>query len=183
MATNPSLVEYGIHNEASDIRIHVCPLAGMLYVFPTECGRTAAAGCEKKLAYQPGVNYPTAEGYIVPLEKIRHCVGLRSHPSVWAKLEFKADDPPSIKGDKAVVLVVQMIKDGLVPFPFPPNGAGLTHSWLPSNLQLKGEDIFVSLPEQKIHIQVKCDFRGGIGAGCTGNLFLQTHELNPLSLT
>ena len=60
--SQPELVDYGIHNEASNIRAHVGVLAKTLFVFPTVCAVRVMTQFEKKPARQPGVVGITAMG-------------------------------------------------------------------------------------------------------------------------
>jgi hypothetical protein len=167
------LFDYGIHNEASNIRAHVAPLASCVFVFPTICGVKAMKGKQKKLAYQPGVDYPTAEGALVKPCEIAHLRTIRLHPDRFEG--FTEQLSTSEKGDKAVEIVQMMLKFGKFPL------------WLEGefvkdvSIQTTGTDVVV---KGKWKIEVKCDFRASAEKGspnklCTGNLFLQTAERNP----
>jgi hypothetical protein len=172
------LFDYGIQKEQSDIRAHVCPKVRRVYVFPTEEGRKALAKGVKLPAYQPGVEGPTALGHCVPVWCIRKCVCLQVKPAAWDAIGFSPEDDTSVKGHKAVRLVVGMIQNGLFPLPL----TGSSNASLSPELEIAGEDIRVSVNEQTIAIQVKCDYPGGaVELGGTGNLYLQTAECNPLS--
>ena len=65
---NTKLVEYGIHNEGSDIRAHVCVLARRVYVFPTANALACidAGDYPRRPVYTQinGVSTVTAEGYL-----------------------------------------------------------------------------------------------------------------------
>ena len=174
-----SLVDYGIQNEESDIRVHVCPQIRRVYVYPTNCGVEAIETnvYRRVFGYQPGWDKPTSEGYLVPPDCIKNCVELMFRELAWNALNFKEDDTTSTKGDKAVTLVKSMLKRGLLPLP--------TESEVidERDMQISGTDIFVKancLKERDIRIQVKCDFKGGRkNLGGSGNLFLQVRESNP----
>jgi hypothetical protein len=167
------LFEYGIHNEASNIRAHVAPLACCVFVFPTICGVRAMKGKQKKFAYQPGVDYPTAEGALVKPREIANLRTIKIHPS---RLEgFSEDLTTSEKGDKAVEIVQAMLKHGKFPLWF--EGEFVKDV----DVQTTGTDVIV---QGKWKIEVKCDYRASTERGepnklCTGNLFLQTAERNP----
>lgn len=171
--TKPSyLVSHGIQNEGSDLRAHVCVLAKTVYIFPTICGQAAiSSGKYKgKPATQPGHRHkPTAWGFPVPVNDIERVVSVRVAHSI-DQFNFREDDSTSIKGDKATKLVAYMLRKGIFSLPVDPEII------LDSDLQIKGTDINV---RAKFRIQIKCDYRGGIGPGCTGNLYLQTDEINP----
>jgi len=178
----PSLFEYGIQTEKSDIRTHVCPVVRRVYVYPTSSGlMVIESGCYPLVpGYQPGWSEPTAEGYLVPPDDIPCCVELKFRDTVWDHLSFRKDEATSEKGRKAVRLVKMMLKRGLLPIP--------TESEIVEerNIQISGTDIYVKanrLREKDVHIQVKCDFDGGRKElGGTGNLFLQVREINPFGL-
>ena len=184
METNSTrrLFDYGIQNEQSDIRVHVCPLVQRVYVYPTAEGqRVVESGCwPKRPAYQPGVAGPTAEGYCVPPFAIRRCVAVTVRPEAWTVVDLREGESTSEKGAKAVCLVNAMIYNGILPLPY--TAASLDAD--PSKaLQIRGDDIIVQLGASSVHIQVKCDFKGGDRTrGGTGNLYLQVAERNPLGL-
>ena len=171
------MFEYGIQTEKSTQRAHVCVYAGLLYTYKTEYGVAAINTGRYKLkaAKQPGYDGITAKGFAVPVWDI---LGLKTRriPKKLLQLFCITDnDSTSEKGRKSVAIVSKMMLNGLFPFfvsPIEVTG----HS-----LQISGTDIFVRGDH---HVQVKCDLRGGEGADsrCTGNLFLQTHEINPLKM-
>lgn len=169
------LVDYGIMNEGSDFRAHVCVLAETVYVYPTASGVKAiqSGRYQGKPAYQPGYSKPTAWGFPVPARDIERMI------PVWAKitireLQFREDDNSTVKGNKAVAVVASLLRNGW--FPLPVNPKIVTDA----EMQINGLDIDV---RARCRIQVKCDYRGGVGRGCTGNLYLQTAEINPFKRT
>jgi hypothetical protein len=75
------------------------------------------------------------------------------------------------KGQKAVYVVHEMLKRGLIPIK--QNIETITEQ----DMQISGTDIIV---HSNIRIQVKCDWKAGTKElGGTGNLFIQTAECNP----
>jgi len=182
MATNSNVIlsDYGIQNEQSDLRAHVCPLVRRVYVYPTAEGRRAieAGGWTARPAFQAGVAGPTAMGYCVPPFAIRRCVALEVRAEAWDAGGFDETDDTSSKGQKAVRFVAQMILNGLFPLPY---ALGHLNDDPDRAMQIRGDDIIVDLGPNRVHIQVKCDFRGGdLTLGGTGNLYLQVAERNPL---
>jgi len=109
-------------------------------------------------------------GYAVPVRDLR-CVPVNAK---WLidRQQFAATDSTSVKGRKAVDVVTSLLQIGWFPLL-----AVHTEDSDDYDLQVSGVDVFVA---GRWRIQVKCDYKGGIGAGCTGNLFLQTQECNPL---
>ena len=174
-----NLVDYGIQNEQSDIRVHVCPVVKRVYVYPTSCGLRAVETGNYPLvnAYQEGVEEPTATGHIVPPFDIEQCVSLTFRSTAWDYIGFLRNDNTSEKGDKAVKLVEGMLKQGLFPLPF------LGREVTDRDIQIDGTDIIVNTngnDRGTLRLQVKCDYPGGEkGLGGTGNLFLQKTEQNP----
>jgi hypothetical protein len=167
------LFEYGIHNEHSDIRAHVGVVARMVFVFKKQAGIDAMQEAEERCASQPGVNgIPTGLGKIVPIGSI---AGLRliklTHWPIWEK--FSNIMTTTEKGKLAVWIVIETLKRGYFPL------------WIDAtetddkNIQILGTDIIIDL---KKRVQVKCDWRAGPRHidGCSGNVFLQTYECNPL---
>jgi hypothetical protein len=169
------LVSYGVLNEKSDFRAHVGVLAQTVYVFPTVSAVEAirSGRYKGKPATQPGYNGPTAWGYPVPWNEIERIV------PVWAKVAiervaFREDDSPSVKGEKAVRVVAALLSAGWFPLPVTPKIVE------DHDLQISGLDISV---KGDWRIQVKCDYKAGSGKYCTGNIYLQTDEINPLKRT
>ena len=177
-ATN--LVEYGILQEQSDLRVHVCPIVRRVYVYPTDEGRNVCLSGKwpKKPGFQEGVSGPTAEGFLVPPLAIPKCVALEVRNQAWKAAAFDAKDDTTTKGRKAVNFVAAMIRGGIFPLPYL---SGCTQTELSEQVQIDGDDIIVVIGAGRFHIQVKCDYRGGPKEmGGTGNLFLQVAERNPL---
>ena len=171
------LINHGIHNEESQLRVHVCPLVRRIYVFPTQCGIDALDKGIPKNGYQTGIDYPTAYGKCVPPFAIKKCVALQVNPSVWEYWKFKETESTSEKGEKAAKLIKAMILEGMFPLPI----AVGARDELPMSIDIKGTDILVFIKGGIIRLQVKCDYRGGEKElGGTGNLYLQTAECNPL---
>jgi len=167
------LFDYGIHNEASNIRAHVAPLACCVFVFPTICGVRALEGTETRPAFQPSVSYPTAWGHIVPPSKIKDLKHIRINQEHF--VDFTEDLSTHLKGEKAVCIIQKMLRGGV--FPLWIDGEFLQDI----EMQVTGTDIAV---RGKWKIEVKCDYRASMERGkphpkCTGNLYLQTAECNP----
>jgi len=174
------LVKYGIQNEVSHIRAHVCPVAHRIYVYPTRSGLDAIDTKSYRLVagYQRGVASKTSMGYLVPPFDIKKCVALTVNVAAWRHFNFQNSDDTSVKGHKAEEMIGKMLQHGM--FPIPALGDVVEEK----DIQLRGGDIFIkpnALRKKEIIIQVKCDFPGGEKElGGTGNLFLQIAESNPL---
>ena len=170
------LYEHGIRQEESNIRIHICPRIMRAYTFPTQNGIDAidTGLYPERLAFQDGITYPTARGYCIPPEDIKECEVHIIPNCIWEKYEFKNSDSCKKKGRMSALLTETMLKLGLIRFPIIPQEI------IDKDTQIKGIDM-INVANYKI--QVKCDYKGGLKElGGTGNLFLQTHELNPLNI-
>lgn len=172
MAGNTKLIEYGIQNEESDVRAHVCVLAKRVYIYETSAGRKAIDPLKHRPVEVKTKGIVTAKGYLVPPQDIKG-VRIVEIPASWSgftRLNIEATDSTAIKGDKATLIVRGLIiTNKFLLFP------GVAKEVTDHVLQVKGVDIRVVM-----NIQVKCDFRGGHKEyGGTGNLFLQTMECNP----
>lgn len=176
---NTELVEYGIQNETSDLRAHVCPNAGMVYVYPTKRGLQAidSGKYPKVNGFQPGIDTATSEGYLVPPSDIWGCmpINARWHMDRIGKVLFSWSTTD--KGLWAVNVVAELLKWGW--FPLWGNSSVVEET----DVQIKGIDIVIT---SSARVQVKCDFDGGEpkkprprGSRVTGNLFLQVAECNP----
>jgi len=177
--TAPKLVEYGIQTDQSDMRVHVCVKAKRVYYFRTADGPKAIdpAQHRKVPARQPGVSGVTALGYLVPPEAIKGCQWA-AIPDAWlkhSKLKIEPGMSTAEKGDRATLIVFGLVKTGRIPLLS--DGSKIEQN-IGSTLQITGVDLRVT-----VDIQVKCDMNGGHkDAGGSGNLFLQTHESNPLRM-
>ena len=168
------LFRYGIQTEQSDIRAHVGPICKSVFVYQTN--RMLLWLKEHYQEYrvgeatQPGVEGVTGRGFLVPLKDVPGLRTLRYHSYEWSTFPHKSATT-SRKGDAAVDVVCKLLEMGRFPL------------WVDGNtedrgsLQIKGTDIIVFA---KQYIQVKCDYLAGPKeCGCSGNLFVQTHESNP----
>jgi hypothetical protein len=176
---NTTLVEYGVQTEQSDLRAHVCVLAKKVYVYRTEAG--AAIAKERKLRGMPPKNVVThniitAQGYPVGIPFIPGVLSVDIPPEWLRDVNFQPTDSTSAKGMKAVSIVSRLIHAGQLP-----HLSFQVREATGKALQVSGTDIEV--PALNTKVQVKCDWRGGVGDDCTGNLFLQIAECNPWSQT
>jgi hypothetical protein len=167
------LVDYGIQTEESDYRAHVCFEVGMVFIFPTQNGKAAALSGRYPLrsASQSGVDYPTAEGYLVPPQEISNCIGIKIPDDILEALRPEICEETSIKGEKAIRVFQHMCLRGLVSLPLLASGVRSKEA------QIKGKDIVIT---SDMSVQVKCDYFGGPKElGGTGNLYIQVRECNP----
>jgi len=173
MMGNTVLVDYGIQTEDSDIRAHVSVIARRVYVFKTPEGRKAAEASHRiGRAYQHGVL--TARGKLVTPDTINGCLVVEIPDDIFEKARFVVTDSEPTKGNKAVFVVKEMLKRGLVPVDT------VHQECLDKEKQIRGVDIEITAA---VKLQVKCDwFAGHKALGGTGNLFLQFQECNPNGL-
>lgn len=176
---NRKLVKHGLENEQSDFRIHVCYLAQHIYVFPTEAGFRAVVHAQKskeqlKSATQPGVNHVTSRGYVVPVSRIDEIREILIPHDIYSTCVIAQYDSTSMKGKKALVIVVDMLKSNMISLPLQ---IGIVTD---KDIQIRGGDITI---QSKLVLQVKCDYKGGSkkhNKQVTGNLYLEVEECNPL---
>jgi hypothetical protein len=176
---NGELFPYGIHEERSDVRAHVSVVNRTVYVFPTRNGIEAIKRENPPLrpAGQPGVEGPTAEGWLVKPDAIADMRRVRFYSWEGWK-EFNKKLTTTKKGKLAVQCVIETMRRGKFPF------------WIDAtedqrkDIQVSGTDVLVFC---KKRIQVKCDYDAGERNGPngertgTGHLFLQKSERNPLA--
>lgn len=173
---NESLFKYGIEEEQSDIRAHVSLRGRCVTVFRTAdmLALVKAKKYPEKPATQPGVNGSvTAKGYIVPLADIEPKYILCSSKFPWDRYDH---DKMTLmeRGDAAVAVVRAAIRANY----FPLWVCGIVES--DKELDIQGTDIVVNARRR---IQVKYDHAAcSAKDGGTGNLFIQTHERNPLKI-
>jgi hypothetical protein len=176
---NTKLVDHGIQNEESDFRVHVCHLVQHIYIFPTISGKKAvdeakANGEKLRQATQRGVGgLVTSNGYAIATSRIDEIREILIPLDIHSKYAISKYDSTSIKGGKALSIVVSMIKRNMIPLPL--NVGVVTDK----DLQIKGGDITI---HSKLTLQVKCDYKGGSkkhNRRATGNLYLEIAECNP----
>ena len=169
--TSYNLIKYGIFEEKSDIRAHVT--FEKVFVFKTKelIKLLILKGNElpEALAYQKNYNEPTAKGKLIKPAMINDIRELKFTTwNEWSDFNEKEWNTTK-KGKWAVRCVIELIRIGRFPF------------WLEAKqtenvkIDIQGTDILIVMNQK---IQVKCDYP----AFKTGNLYIQTHELNPYKL-
>lgn len=174
MATNShELQAYGIDDERSDLRVHVCPKVQRLYIFRTDDARLAIYTGQYKLktAYQKDIL--TARGYVVPWDDIPNIAEHVVDDSVWDVACFQTDMTTTEKGEAAALVAQAFFQTGKIRF------VPVVEVVQDYSRQLAGQDLVIRIMRR---VQVKCDYNGGRrDRGGTGNLFIQTEEANPFS--
>lgn len=161
-----SLIEHGIHNETGDLRVHVCFGTRSIYIFFVE---DVLKAIEKNNyiempARQNGYDGVTALGYLVPPHDISRCIRITMTDEDMAYAPDKNADT-SEKGVAAAIVAKRYI---------PPHRRNEDATLEEDK---KGTDYFAKGKK----VQVKCDWMGGeTDIGGTGNLFIQSSEINPL---
>ena len=110
------LVDYGIQTEDSDIRAHVSVVAGKVYVFPTKLAVALVKSGKypERKAWQPGIPYPTAKGYIIPWRDIPNIVPVAASKFIREQ-NFGSEDSTTLKGEKASNVVEGLVRLGWFP--------------------------------------------------------------------
>ena len=165
------LFPYGIQNEKSSIRAHVCVRVGIVYVFETKYGVSAIEnGSYPCLPAYTGAQV-TAMGHIVPPDGIHGIMGFNIPNDLKNEILPLENSTTSAKGEGATRIVKEMMKRGLLAMPI------ILEDETSPEAQIEGNDLIVSRDNK---IQVKCDWKGGTKTrGGTGNLYLQIAESNP----
>jgi hypothetical protein len=161
---NRKLVEHGIQTENSDYRAHVV-YPDHVYVFPTGPALAIAPNYPSKNASVPGSNIITGVGRPVPISHIPELQDILIPVQVSEAYKIFRTDSTSIKGARAVQIVLWMLKHGRIALKM------IGKEVLSTAQQIEGSDIVVVANQR---IQVKCD----LPAAKTGNLFLQFRECN-----
>lgn len=185
MLGNTTLVEHGITKEESDIRAHVGVAAGVVYVFSTNKALSVVeAGDYRRVPVFSNVNgqrMQTAIGHVVPVSDLSPVELPAMDIISRAGFTDGGYTHTSDKGRKAQWTVEQLLKLGRFPLP--------AHPSIVKNvdIQRRGFDLVV---RGEWRIEVKCDWKAGrfdpvrhsqaLKHELTGNIFLQTHECNPL---
>lgn len=170
---NTNLVEYGILNDESDFRAHVGMKVRHVFWYKTDNGKDCVRSgkYEDAKARQGEHEFVTAVGKKVPPQDIAGCHAYGIPDDLFSEIDPNCMDTTTEKGRKAVLIVTEMIKRGIIPLQM--DVIEITDR----DLQIKGMDIFITV---SMHVQVKCDWNCGPKEwGGTGNLYLQTHECNP----
>jgi len=178
MDLQPKLFDTPIQLERSDVRMHVSPATKRVLIFRTADAQKLLENFRAEFpevrAFQDGVSYATARGMLVPCDRMPNLRILdpKLPDDCWAR-GFRPDHNTTTKGRRAADLVLWLLDKGRIPLWF-------RKSDEPDdmNVQRKGTDIVIWA---RIRIQVKCDWEAGpVNLGGSGNIFLQTAELNPL---
>jgi len=176
------LIDYGIQKHKSDLIAHVCFVAKHIYSFsPSNAVIAIRTGKYRKVAVYQFVGTQkvrTSGGYLVPPDKLNGCVWARIPQDILIAHSIRNSMTTSNKGMAAQNVIIDSIKNRTFPFP---DSMFVIDEVCDENIQVKGIDLVIVPTIGKI--ESKCDLRGGHKEfGGTGNLFLQTCEINPLKL-
>lgn len=162
------LVEYGIKEETAMFRIHVCPLAGVVYVFRTRDVQRLIETEKFELRLVQVGDRITARGYLVPIGSIPGLIEVEIPHEVRERVLLVRAASTDEKGQAAERAVKYMLSHGLIPLPLSCDTVN------DRDLQIAGIDL---VAYGTVSIQVKLDFNGGSRQrGGTGNCFIQTAE-------
>jgi len=169
------MIKHGIEEEHSDIRAHVSLLGKQITVYKTAdmLELLNKNSYKETVAFQPGWEDTTSKGWLVPLKDIHTKVVLHSSVFEWHKFTHSSMNL-SERGKMAVAAV----KCAILANKFPLWVCGYTTN--DKDLDIQGTDIIV---DTQRHIQVKYDWLScPRSKGGSGNLYIQTHECNPLKI-
>ncbi|MBA7512964.1 hypothetical protein ES705_04973 [subsurface metagenome] len=171
MTGNIKLVPFGIENEESEYRIHICYLEGYGYLFARENAiwqihHFPYDNMPVFSSLRDGSKYISARGYKVPPMNIENCQRIKIPKDISDKNPIWLRDSTTVKGMRAEKIARDMYERGLIIIRPDINEANV-------NEQIKGKN-FIS---KSYALQVKCDYRGGVDG--TGFLYIQVEECNP----
>lgn len=171
MLASPSLIEYGIQTEESDLRAHVCPKVQRIYVYPTANALRVIGARRYRIAHAYQGKVQTAAGYLVPPRDIPRCREYAPPLWIWERHQITKDMSTSERGERALKVFMEAVQRGYVALPL---SQAVVRDF---QQQISGIDVAIRMD---VRVQVKCDYAGGPKAyGGTGNLFLQIAERNP----
>lgn len=171
---NQILVRYGIHNNQSDLQIHVCARAKKVYVFTPDHARSALREKEFRVGQARTGAIITGKGQLVPPNAITGCKRYDIPDDILLSENIQQMDPPGLKGRKAEAIARKMIARGIISLVLS------TVTVTDVEMQRTGADLMTVNAQ---NYEVKCDFSGGeTQFGGTGNLFIQEYECNPLGI-
>lgn len=161
------MIKHGIEEERSDIRVHV--FYNNACVYETQKMRdylreNSSLRTANATTIVGGSEIKTSRGILVPVSE---CEFICKVETGCVPPELGPNDH-SEKGRWAADVVANMARKGMLPLFI----RDASESWERS-VQIEGTDVIV---KELFRIQTKCDLR----ISDTGNLFVQTHEINPL---
>ena len=166
---NSTLVQNGIQTEMASLRAHVCPKVRQIYCFRTDRALQIVEKYPEKIVRTGEI--VTAKGHVIPWHEIPGIRALELPTKHWVDAAFSPGDDESTKGEKAICIVVELLKSKNFPHQIIIDRTGVSED-------IKGKDLRIST--KPLDMQVKCDYEGGERLlGGTGNLFIQTMECNP----
>lgn len=162
--------EYGITTSQAHYWIHVCPKDAAFYLYPK-------VKMLDVLSRFKAWNGPTSKGFLVPI-----IPNLRENNGIIRPYDFSTTGGYKIfsqwtwkgKTDRKVGEMGEECFQWFAEageFCLPVHASFLSGK----SLQYKGMDFYCQLLKPKVSIEVKADVKGGIWG--SGNLFVQTHEL------
>ena len=171
---NKELINYGITEEESDFRIHVCPKSNSLYLISTKELKELIKVKNYKIVSVYTNNIETAKGYLIPIKDINVLPNTLEIQLVqsWKNMKEQISEGNLDNTEKGFIAELaarwSLISFFKIPF-------GLMND-ATKDEQLKGIDFKIANET----FQVKCDYNGGKKG--TGNLFIQIKECNPYKI-
>lgn len=167
-----TLYPHGINSELAQWRAHVAIPCRQIFMFPTKKAVELIAknGYPLTGAYQINISYPTAQGHLIPVRDFGPSLQRTAIPlDIALPTELQLDQyDTSQKGRLAADVVIRMLQRGII---------SMSTMWECENPTYQqdrsGIDLIIC---SKILLQIKCDVK----ICKTGNLYIQTAEVNPL---
>jgi len=164
-----AVIEYGITTSKAHVWAHLCPLDGCFYWYKRSRMVFVCEKYERK-------TIPTAMGHIVPVVKNLRAnngfIWYFGFPYEWLdSYDISSADSDRTAGTETERLFEFCVKAGLFLVPL-----AVDRKYLELREQFDGKDYRCSFGNGFLDVEIKLDARGGRWG--TGNLFVQTHELN-----
>lgn len=166
--------QHGIFEDKSDYVVHVGVIAKAFFLF------TPQAAIEAIIRLNPQTYVPAGKdralGFCIPITEIKGLIVI-PWPSYAGWKDFREDMTTTEKGDHAHIAVLAALDAGIIDLPgveFPPAIQDVMND---KQAQYNGLDLRVA----HLGVGIKHDRRAGPTGiyGCSGNLYIQTHERNP----
>ena len=168
-----NLFTHGITTELSDLRIHVSPISGYVYMFTQECMRAAIAQGNFPQAPTYVNGKQSALGWLVPTDAVEKYgwINKGRFKNLQERFGYRDNMSTSEKGRVAVAAVKWLVEHEKMPL-----GINTFQEVNIKPLQILGVDAVLGWKDRRATIwaEIKLDAKAAPGR----NLYIQSHEKN-----